>query len=581
LRYEVAIAHLDAENKRSELERERAEREKEQVLNERERTINENKLTFFTNISHEFRTPLTLIINPLKDVLGRKQETPEKPDGELQTVYRNARRMLSLVDQLLLFRKAESGMDAIRPAKQEVYALAHDIYLCFVQQAKAKKVQYEFDCPRQDLDLYADREKLGIILYNLLSNALKYTPEGGSIVLQVRETERDVVFHVQDTGIGIDKETGDQLFEKFYRASGQAITAQKGFGIGLYLVKHLTAQHKGQISFESKPGAGTTFTLSLLKGFSHFGADVILDEGSVQPVLLEELALDDVVNSSAELGEPDGGPLEAVVTEKKSVLLIDDDEQILQYLSGLFRNTYQVLLASDGEDGLNLAHKHLPDLVIADVQMQGMSGIDLCKKIKEDAALQHIPVILLTASTSAEVRLKGVEGGADDYITKPFDKEILVARVASLLKARTVLQHYFFNAITLNHTDQKVSQEYKEFLERCIAIVESHLDDDNFNLKVLLAEIGMSRSNLFRKVKSVSGLSIKSFIRFIRLRKAAELFINTNYNVSETALRVGINDIKFFRAEFNKVFGMNPSDYIKKYRKTFGNQFIVKIKNEK
>ncbi|OQP46266.1 hypothetical protein A4H97_31390 [Niastella yeongjuensis] len=581
LKYEVAIAHLDAENKKSELERERAEREKEQVLNERERTINENKLTFFTNISHEFRTPLTLIINPLKDVLGRQQEPPEKPDGELQTVYRNARRMLSLVDQLLLFRKAESGMDTIRPAKQDVYALANDIYLCFVQQAKAKKIHYEFDCPVQHPEVYADREKLGIILYNLLSNAVKYTPENGRIVLQVRESDNEVIFHVQDTGIGFDKETGDQLFEKFYRASGQAITAQKGFGIGLYLVKHLTAQHKGQISFESKPGEGTTFTLSLLKGFQHWGDEVLLDEGPVQPVLLEELALDDVTESTLETGESAGEPLEAVVTEKKSILLIDDDEQILQYLFGLFRNTYQVLLASDGEDGLSLAHKHLPDLVITDVQMQGMSGIDLCKKIKEEAALQHIPVILLTASTSAEVRLKGVEGGADDYITKPFDKDILVARVASLLKTRTVLQHYFFNAITLNHTDQKVSQEYKVFLERCIAIVESHLDDDNFNLKVLLAEIGMSRSNLFRKVKSVSGLSIKSFIRFIRLRKAAELFINTNYNVSETALRVGINDIKFFRAEFNKVFGMNPSDYIKKYRKTFGNQFVVKIKNEK
>jgi len=208
-----------------------------------------------------------------------------------------------------------------------------------------------------------------------------------------------------------------------------------------------------------------------------------------------------------------------------------------------------------------------------------MSGIDLCKKIKDDALLQHIPVILLTASSSPEVQLKGVEGGADDYITKPFDRDILVARVASLLKARTILQHYFFNAITLNHTDQKISQEYKEFLERCIAIVESHLEDDNFNLKVLLGEIGMSRSNLFRKVKSVSGLSIKSFIRFIRLRKAAELFINTNYNVNETALRVGIYDIKFFRAEFNKVFGMNPSEYIKKYRKTFGNQYTVNLKD--
>jgi len=579
LRYEVEIANLDATNKRSELERERAEREKEQIINEREREINENKLTFFTNISHEFRTPLTLIINPLKDILTRKKEEQQEADGELHTVYRNARRMLSLVDQLLLFRKAESGMDGIRPGKQDACTLAGEVYSCFAQQAKAKKISYDIDCNANGIEVYADREKLEIILFNLLSNAFKYTPDGGHIVFQVNQTESEVLFHIQDNGIGIDNETGEHLFEKFYRASGKAITAQHGFGIGLYLVKHFTAQHKGRIAYESREGEGTTFTLSLLKGHQHFGADVILEQATVHAALLEELVLEDAMIEQADISGHVDEPLEALVTEKKAILLIDDDQQILQYLSGLFKNIYQVYLASDAEDGLKLAFKNLPDLVIADVHMQGMSGIDLCKKIKDDPSLQHIPVILLTASSSPEVQLKGVEGGADDYVTKPFDKDILVARVASLLKARTILQHYFFNAITLNHTDQKISQEYKEFLERCIAIVESHLEDDNFNLKVLLAEIGMSRSNLFRKVKSVSGLSIKSFIRFIRLRKAAELFINTSYNVNETALRVGVYDIKFFRAEFNKVFGMNPSDYIKKYRKTFANQYTVNLKD--
>ncbi|WP_315821573.1 hybrid sensor histidine kinase/response regulator transcription factor [Paraflavitalea speifideaquila] len=537
------------------------------------------KLTFFTNISHEFRTPLTLIINPLKDLLGRRQEEQATPDSELHTVYRNARRMLSLVDQLLLFRKAESGMDSIRPARQDVCALAQEVYLCFVQQAKTRKMSYTFDCQCEQPDLYADREKLEIILYNLLSNAIKYTQEGGHIALKVSETASEVVFRVQDNGIGISKEAGEQLFEKFYRASGKAITAQQGFGIGLYLVKHFTAQHKGHIAWESKEGEGTIFTLSIRKGTQHFDPEVILEQPPAPPVLLEELAPDEITEMQAEEATATAGePLEAIVTEKKAVLLIDDDDQMVQYLSGLFRNTYQVYQASTGEDGLKLASKHLPDLVISDVQMQGLNGIELCRHIKEDEALQHIPVILLTASAATDMRLQGVEGGADDYITKPFDNDILIARVASLLKARTILQHYFYNAITLRHTDQKVSREYKEFLERCIAIVESHLEDDQFSQHVLLAELNMSRSNLFRKVKSVSGLSIRSFIRLIRLRKAAELFIHTNYNVNETAFRVGIHDIKFFRAEFNKVFGMNPSDYIKKYRKAFGDQYQVNLK---
>jgi DNA-binding response OmpR family regulator/anti-sigma regulatory factor (Ser/Thr protein kinase) len=448
-----------------------------------------------------------------------------------------------------------------------------------VQQAKAKKITYLFEGGEEDMEVYADREKLEIILYNLLSNALKYTPDGGSIILQLSQMAEELVVRVQDNGIGICEDTGEQLFEKFYRVSGKAITAQNGFGIGLYLVKHFTAQHKGRVTYESKEGEGTVFTLHLLKGIQHFGADMIMEQASAQPALLEELALEDALHDQAVVTEQNGEPLEAIVTEKKTILLIDDDDQILHYLSQLFKNTYQVYQAADAEEGMKLARKHLPDLLITDVQMQGMSGIDLCKKIKEDASLQHIPVILLTASTASETRLQGVEGGADDYITKPFDKDILVARVASLLKARTLLQNYFYNAITLNNTDQKISQEYKEFLERCIAIVESHLEDDDFNLKVLLAEIGMSRSNLFRKVKSVSGLNIKSFIRFIRLRKAAELFINTNYNVNETALRVGIYDSKFFRAEFNKVFGMNPSEYIKKYRKAFGSQYQVSLKD--
>jgi YesN/AraC family two-component response regulator len=204
-----------------------------------------------------------------------------------------------------------------------------------------------------------------------------------------------------------------------------------------------------------------------------------------------------------------------------------------------------------------------------------MNGIELCKAVKGNEQLSHIPVILLTGATSDELKLKGVEGGADDYIVKPFDSKLLIARVTNLLKSRTTLQKYFYNEITLNKTDLKISSEYKEFLEKCISIVESHLEDDNFSVKTLLAKMGMSHSNLFRKVKSVSGQSVNVFIRFIRLRKAAELFINTNYNVNETAFMVGINDVKYFREQFNKLFGMNPSEYIKKFRKLHGKQYTV------
>ncbi|MCU7552741.1 response regulator [Chitinophagaceae bacterium LB-8] len=597
LQYEVEIARLNAQNERTErersqaeLERERAERErgeaelareqaeweKERVINEKEKEINEKKLSFFTSISHEFRTPLTLIINPLKDIVTNKAGEHTKPDHELDIVYRNARRMLSLVDQLLLFRKAESEMDKIRPSKLNIYNLANEVYLCFVQQAKAKKIDYLFDCPNEALEVYADREKLEIILYNLLSNALKFTPEGGCITCNVKETLDDVVIEVQDNGAGIPKEVGDQLFDKFYQAERKDAVFKPGFGIGLYLVKQFTEQHKGTISYQSEEGVGTTFTLKLLRGKDHFDPDLILQGSTEEPVFLKELALEEgMAEQNAMHVEQNTGPLEAVVSEKKSILIVDDDEQVRGYLVQLFKSKFQIYLAQSGEEGMELAKKNLPDLIITDIQMQGISGIDLCKTIKEDASLGHIPVILLTGSTSSEIKLQGVEGGADDYITKPFDKDILLARVASLLKARTSLQKYFYGEITLAKSDLKISSEYKEFLDKCMSIVEAHLDDETFNVKSLLAEMGMSHSSLLRKVKSVSGLSINAFIRFIRLRKAAEILIHTNCNTSETAFQVGIYDVKYFREQFNKVFGMKPSEFIKKYRRTFGNQYTL------
>lgn len=568
---ELAAEKAELEKERAEREREHAEREKERILNEKEREINEKKISFFTNISHEFRTPLTLIINPVKDLLKKNNEQQIKTDGELNIVYRNARRMLSLVDQLLLFRKAESGLDKIKPSKLNLHNLAYEVYLCFVQQAKSQNINYVFDSPNRNLEIYADREKLEIILYNLLSNALKYTPAKGSIRLVIEDAKENVVIRVEDNGAGIPAEIGEKLFDKFYKAERTKTISKTGFGIGLFLVKHFTVQHGGTISYQSEEGHGATFLLKLLKGKDHFAPDVIISETDRSPAFIDLFKEEPAVEEIAGTNEP----MTEVVSEKKSILIIDDDESILQYLIRLFKENYLVHQAENGTAGLKASQKYLPDLIISDIHMQEMNGIELCKAVKENEELSHIPVILLTGATSDELKLKGVEGGADDYIVKPFDSKLLLARVTNLLKSRTTLQKYFYNEITLNKTNLKISPEYKEFLDKCISVVESHLEDDNFSIKSLLSEMGMSHSNLFRKVKSVSGQSVNVFIRFIRLRKAAELFINTNYNVNETAFMVGINDVKYFREQFNKLFGMNPSDYIKKYRKLHGKQYTI------
>jgi signal transduction histidine kinase/ligand-binding sensor domain-containing protein/DNA-binding response OmpR family regulator len=551
LKYEIQIAHINAE---------------------KEKELNEKKLSFFTNISHEFRTPLTLIINPIKELLYSKEQLVDT--GELNIVYRNARRLLSLVDQLLLFRKADSEADKLRVVKMNFCDLCKEVYLCFVQQARSKKIQYEFQCTNPAIELYADREKMEITLFNLISNALKFTPEQGLVIVAVVEQDNHVEVSIADNGVGIPGSIGHKLFERFYQVQDKGTSLKTGFGIGLYLVKSFVESHHGRIDYTSKPGEGTRFVMTLLKGSDHFPADCIHKETMNSSVLLEELIEETTPEPVVDLlpVEPGDDP-GSLVTDLPTMLIIDDNNQIRQYVAQIFRKTFHLYEADNGEDGLKLAKQYQPDIIISDVVMQGLTGIELCSSIKEDPSLNHIPLILLTASSSSDIKLKGVECGADDYITKPFEKELLVARVSSILKSRNNLQKYFYNEITLRQNTLKISAEYKEFLERCIAIVEQHLDNESFSIKTLASEIGMSHSNLYKKVKSISGQSVNSFIRFIRLRKAAELFINTPCNVNEAAFQVGMSDIKYFREQFNKLFGMNPSEYIKKYRKPFQKNF--------
>ena len=537
---------------------------------QKEREINEKKLSFFTDVSHEFRTPLSLIINPLKDVLSKSENDTEKK--ELNTVYRNARRLLSLVDQLLLFRKADTETDKLKISLINFKNLCHEVFLCFVQQAKSKSIEYVFECDNQNIYLYVDKEKIEISLFNLLSNAIKYTPEKGRIVFKIEENDNNVLVSVRDTGVGISDQEGDKLFEKFYRVGSGAGTGKSGFGIGLYLAKHFIDHHKGEIYYESDTGKGTTFFIKLKKGKEHLCEQKVCEDIMVPSDIFHEL-----VEDPLSVKQTDNG-LEEIITGKLSLLLVDDDIQLLEYMRQIFGDKFVVYQAINGNDALALAKKNPPDIIISDISMSGMNGIELCKNIKSIPSLSHIPVILLTGSSSKETELKSIEKGADDYITKPFEKEFLLAKVSNIVKSRSLIKNYFYNEITLQENNLKVSENYKEFLEKCIQIVESHLDDDQFNIQKLSHEIGMSHSALYKKIKEISGQSANSFIRFIRLRKAAELFINTNLNVNEVAFQIGVNDLKYFRIQFNKLFGMNPSEYIKRFRKPFSHNFTLSDK---
>lgn len=548
LKYEVEIANLKVE---------------------REKELNEKKLSFFTNISHEFRTPLTLIINPIKDLLNQ-----QKDNAELNTIYRNARRLLGLVDHLLLFRKTESENDGLNLVSLNFSALCNDVYQCFCNQAKMKNISYHFHCDNPGIVIAADREKIEIALFNLISNAIKFTPRDGEINIRLSETHDSVVFEVSDTGCGIAEGTGEKLFDKFYQIKDNS-SLKTGFGIGLYLVKTFIKGHNGSINYCTNTSGGTTFTVELPKG--NF-ADVLINSETADAGqhLIDELIGDEITEPKA---EEEINNLELLISDRQSVLIIDDNNQLRSYIKKIFKENYKIYEAATGEAGLEIIKKYLPDVVISDIVMGDLSGIELCRIIKQDTLLSHIPVILLSGDPNPEVKLKGIELGAVDFVPKPFEKDMLIARVQGILRDRRELQNYFYNEVTLKSNTRNISEHHKDFLYKCIAIIENYLIDPDFDTQKIAAEMGMSYSSLFKKVKSISGQSVNSFVRFVRLRKAAEIMIHTNCNVNEAAYKAGFNDIKYFREHFVKQFGIKPSEFIRKHRTAFNKNYLVEEAN--
>lgn len=551
LKFEVKLAHLEKEK-------------------EKENT--EKKISFFTHISHEFRTPLTLMINPLKDLASAKNDSGEKT-GILK-IYRNARRLLSLVDQLLLFRKVESVDQQLRIERFDVLETCREIVLSFSHHAQAKNIEFIFEDRGNEIFIYGDKEKIEIILYNLISNAFKFTPTGGRITLRTEDKEKEVHISVIDTGSGIPPEVGSRIFESFYRADNNDKASQTGFGIGLHVSQKLAAAHTGRIIYSSEPGIKTEFRLCLLKGRDHFqsqyigGNPELRNSSSMLQELLEEPAVENAIASP--LMHPNKSQvIDKLTSDLPSLLIIDDNPEIRSYIKEIFTDSYNLYEAEDGMDGYELACREVPDIVICDVRMNKMSGLEFCRRVKCNPSIAHIPVMLLTASSSDEIKLQGIEEGAEDHISKPFDRNMIVARVHNILKGRTHLQQYFFNAVTLKPT-VKAHGEHKDFIERCILVVEEHLDDPDFTVDKFCKRIGMSHPALYKKVRAVSGLTVNVFVRYIRLRKAAELLITSHKTITEVAYLTGFNDIRYFREQFFELFKEKPSDYIKKYRRVLG-----------
>ncbi|TDE11268.1 hybrid sensor histidine kinase/response regulator transcription factor [Dyadobacter psychrotolerans] len=541
----------------------------EKMHAEKEKEIAEVKINFFTNVSHEFRTPLTLILGPMEEFMASIGESGELKE-KVVMMHKQTRKLLDLINQLLSFRKIESGHASLAASRREVIGFMKEIFLIFKVKADERNLDYSINAPEREVMMYFDSEKLEVIITNLLSNAFKYTPEGGRIRLASsviglenldavwqdgKLTDNYLEISVKDWGYGIRTEELEKIFDPYYQASNATGSNFKGTGIGLALVQQMVQSHSGEVEVQSAVGQGTTFTVKLPFGRKHLSApDLREDMMPEQYVQLPENT--DVIFYS----EP------AVVEKTAKLLIVEDNADLREYLRGLFESDYEVFLSVDGSEAWTKIPETQPDLILSDVMMPGLNGLDLCKKIKQHPKTSHIPVILLTARAAAVQELEGLETGADDYIAKPFNPKILRAKVSTILQSRNKLLEYYQRKILLEPTEITIPDEDKIFLETAMKIVEDNLTNSEFKVQSLVTAMGMSQSVFYRRVKNITGQSVIEFIKDIRLKRAAQLLTNEHARVSEIALMVGIEDPKNFRISFQKLYNMSPSQYAKAHR---------------
>ena len=536
-------------------------------LNDEVLELTHSRLVFFTNISHELRTPLTLIADPVEMLLedtGIKGKSREL----LKMVQRNALALQQLVSNILDFRKIQNGKMELKLYRFDIVKTLTMWVGDFQLTAERKQIRLHLDVDdlKGSHEMIADQEKISRIVFNLLSNALKYTPAGGEIFVSLKDEGANLRLDVKDTGKGISQDEADKIFERFFQAKGAA----SGTGIGLALVKSFVELHHGEARVESELGKGSDFIVVIPRE----------QEGDSQVIHNDVDIVDNSVNASASAGKSvvdesvlqyidDGdrsrGKVQQLVSEntnRPTVLVIDDNTDIRQYERTLLQDEYIVLEAADGKEGLAVALKEVPDLVICDVMMPVMDGLDLTEQLKTNTATSHIPVIMLTAKTLEEHRVEGYEHGADSYITKPFHSKVLLARIENLLRQRQLLKNLYQGT---KEAEKEISEAHledrdKQFLKQLQAIIQQNLSDSEFGVEDMGQQIGLSRVQLYRKVKAMTGSSVVDLLRKARLAKARRLLETRSMSVSEVAYEVGFSAPSYFTKCFKEEYGMLPGD---------------------
>ena len=535
------------------LKREREKFHLQQIENEvaKNEEINNMKFRFFTNVSHELRTPLTLIISPLEGML--KETTDELQSTRLQLMYRNAQRLLHLVNQLLDFRKGEMSTHQLSLSEGDIISYVHSVCNSFLLMADKKHIQFSFFSGIDTFSMAFDADKVGKIVMNLLSNAFKFTPEGGRVTVMIEHvagTPDILEIKIADTGIGISDVDKEHIFERFYQAGHKGVEETTGNGIGLSLVRDFVTLHEGEVKVFDNIGMGSVFVIQF--PVKHVETQVQLPEETGMPAGDEEDK--EMKEEAREEMERKNFPL---------LLIVDDNEDFRIFMRYSLELQYRVKLAVNGKEAWEMMQEELPDLVISDVMMPQMDGNELCRLIKQDKRTAHIPVILLTARQNTEAKLEGLQTGADDYVTKPFNMTILVLRIRKLIE----LSRY--HRVTQGMIDPAPSEIVitsldEKLIEKAIKYVEDNMSRTELSVEELSRELGMSRVHLYKKLLQITGKTPIEFIRVIRLKRAAQLLRESQLHVSEVAFEVGFNNPKYFSRYFKDEFGVLPSVYQEK-----------------
>ena len=517
---------------------------------ERAHALDQLKTKFFTNVSHEFRTPLSLIIAPLDRII--KQAADEEQKRQLNLVQRNAKRLLNLVNQLLDFRKMEVQEVKLHPAIGDIVRFSEDVSHSFMDIAEKKNIQFSFSSNVSSLEIYFDKDKIEKILFNLLSNAFKYTQDNGRVSINLiynapanNEGDGTLAIEVKDTGIGIPAGMQEKIFERFFQTDVPVSMANQGTGIGLAITKEFVKLHNGIITVKSEPEKGTCFTV-LLPAKKIYEP---ITRSTGAPIPVQDIEQQIMAEESQKSDK------------KKTIIVVEDNEDLRFYLKDNLKGLYHVEEATNGKEGWEKIKLLNPDLVVSDIMMPLMDGVELSRKIKTETLTAHIPIILLTAMGSEEKQLEGFNVGVNDYITKPFTFEILASRIRNLLAQQKLLQKRFQKQIEVNPAEVTVTPVDEKFLSQALQIVEKNMDKPEFSVEDLSREMHMSRVTLYRKVLSLTGKSPMEFIRLIRLKRAAQLLEKSGLSVAEIAWEVGFNNPKVFAKFFKEEFKVLPSQY--------------------